>query len=98
MYIILIIHEKTYNPNLFFFPKKACPTLVVHSSSPSWGGNGLYGTDYVLTNECDAVNTTNANFFLAEQGARDGYVTLDLGCTICIASIILKNTHGFYDA
>lgn len=76
------------------------PKLVVSSSSPSYDETtGQFRADDILTNECDARNDQEktSNFFLAQHQANDGYVILDLGCSICIAGIILKNTNAIFN-
>ena len=70
------------------------PELVIHSSSPSY--NALLGIKNILTNECDSKDAITGmyNYYLTPNGVADGYVTLDLGCSTCIASISLKNSKG----
>ena len=73
------------------FPDDSCsPALSIHSNSRSLGAK--FNISSVLTNECDFLTETHSNYFLTPNNVKNGYITMDLGCSACVNRVILKNT------
>lgn len=73
------------------------PKLRVDSSSAPWGNHfDRFSPDNVLTNECDFTDPISwaTNYFVGGDGIPNTFIVLDLGCSVFVKEILLKNTHN----